>query len=176
MPPRLYRPTEVLEDHEQLIDMLWRFFIAADEPSLKKIARTIEELPEEQRRGTANPETVRRTLRALTLPQWETVEVIFLALCQIADVDPDDIDFDERGNRGYGWHPPHSHREELHWRYRFARNGSVTVMPRTREEKARQEAAAEAKRARNADNDPWGNAPATGSFGAGRRADEAPPF
>jgi hypothetical protein len=158
----------VPKNHDLLIDMLWRFFIAADEPPMRKIARVINELPEDQRKGSANHETVRRTLRALTLPQWETVEVIFLALCQIANVDPDDIEPDEDDYRGRDWEPPRSHRDEIHWRYRFARNGSVTTMPRTRDEKARQEAKAQA------DNDPWANAPrASGSFGA-RRDDEAP--
>ncbi|WP_280498260.1 hypothetical protein [Nocardia farcinica] len=165
MPPRLYKPTDVPEDYEQLIDMLWRFYIAADEPPVRKIARAIEELPDDQRRGTANHETIRRTLRALTLPQWETVEVIFLALCQIADVDPDDID------NGYR----DSHRDLLHWCYRLARYGEVAALPRTREEKARQEAEAEAKRRRKAAlDDPWGSPPSAGAFG--RRPDDEPPF
>ncbi|MBF6358301.1 hypothetical protein IU449_27770 [Nocardia higoensis] len=172
------------ENHDQFIDMLWRFFIAADEPPMRKIAQVINELPEDQQKGSANHETVRRTLLALTLPQWETVEVIFLALCQIADVDPDDVEPDEDNYRGRDWEPPRSHRDELHRRHRLARSGWLPPMPRTRTEKARQEAkeAAEAaaafgrSRKSTVDDDPWGTAPATGSFGAGRGVDEEPPF
>ncbi|MGW0006093.1 hypothetical protein ACWDT6_19915 [Nocardia grenadensis] len=164
------------KNHAGLIDMLWRFYIAADLPPMRKIARVIEELDDDQRRGTANHETVRRTLRAVTLPQWETVEVIFLALCQIADVDPDDTEPDEDEYRGRDWEPPRPHRAELHWRYRFARFGEVATLPRTRQDKARQEAEAAAEAARRSrEADPWGSAPPPGSFG-GRRADEEPPF
>lgn len=172
MPPRLSPPTDVPEDSTYLVNMLWRFYIAAGDPPMRKIARAIEELPEDQRKGTANHETIRRTLLAKTLPQWETVEVIFLALCQMANVDPDDVEPDDDGDR---WGPPtQPHREELRWRYRKARYGEVTPLPRTRDAKARQEAAERAERARQ--SDPWGKAPARGSFGASSADDEPPPF
>ncbi len=131
---------------------------------------------------------VRRTLRAETLPQWETVEVIFLALCQIADVDPDDIEPNDDPNPGFNsWDEPdplRSHRDELERRWRLARYGEVTTLPRTREMKARQEAEARAEaearnrrsRPRPHEDDPWGNAPATGTFGGGRVDDDEPPF
>ncbi|BDT96937.1 hypothetical protein IFM12275_69130 (plasmid) [Nocardia sputorum] len=147
MPPRLSRPTDVPENHWPLIDMLWRFYIAAGDPPMRKIARAIEELDDDQRKGTANHETIRRTLGAIALPQWETVEVIFLALCQIANVDPDDIEPDDGNSSFGGWEPTRSHRDELHWCYRMARYGSVTALPRTRDQKAQQEAA-EAARSR----------------------------
>ncbi|MFF0528432.1 hypothetical protein ACFYT3_08575 [Nocardia amikacinitolerans] len=186
MPPRLSRPTDVPKNHVGLIDMLWRFYIAAGDPPMRKIARAIEELDDDQRIGTANHETIRRTLSAKTLPQRETVEVIFLALCQIANVDPDDIEpGEEDDNPGFNdWEPTRSHREELHRCYRMARYGSVTALPRTRDMKARQEAeaqaAAEADRARRtgrrapasdpwSDDDPWGRAPASAHT-------EEPPF
>ncbi|WET81678.1 hypothetical protein P3102_10935 [Amycolatopsis sp. QT-25] len=62
----------------------------------------------------------------MTSPQWLTVEVIFLALCRIADVDPDD----------YGYDQPPTHREALHEAYRRARFGYTRELPRTRTEKA----------------------------------------
>lgn len=172
MPPRLSRPTDVPEDSAALIDMLWRFYVVADAPPMRTIARTIEQLPEDQRKGTANHETVRRTLTAKALPQWETVEVIFLALCQIANVDPDDVEPDDERDR---WDPPpQSHRAELHQRYRKARYGEVTSLPRTRADRARQEAEAEAeaeayRRSRQGFGDLW-------TPRASRTSDDEPPF
>ncbi|MEV6218784.1 hypothetical protein [Nocardia sp. NPDC051833] len=160
------KPTSVPTDSQRLIDMLWWFHMAAGDPSMRDIADAIEALDEDQWKGTANHETVRRTMGAITLPQWETVEVIFLALCELANVDPDDVESDEDENPGFnGWEPPRSHREELHRHYRLARYGTVVPLPRTRDVKARLEAEAEAeRRAREAgraaaDPDPWGTAP-----------------
>ena len=147
MPRRLSKPTDIPSNHEPLIDMLWRFYAAADDPSTRRIAEAIEELDDDQRKGTANPETIRRTLSAMNLPQWGTVEVIFLALCQIANVDPDDIEPDEYDNPGFGREPNRSHRDELRWCYRLAKDGSVITLPRTRDVKARQEAEAAAEAA-----------------------------
>ncbi|MFJ1460877.1 hypothetical protein [Nocardia sp. N2S4-5] len=109
MPRRLSKRIDVPANHEQLIDMLWRFYIAANDPPIREIARAIEELDETQLKGTANHETIRRTLIATTLPTWPAVEVIFLALCQIADIDPDDIEPDGEYDR---WNTqPRSHRD-----------------------------------------------------------------
>ncbi|MCC3328236.1 hypothetical protein [Nocardia abscessus] len=162
MPPRLSKPTDVPDDYEPLIEMLWRFYIAASEPPMRKVAQVVAGLDDDERTGTANHETIRRTLRATNLPQQQTVEVIFLALCELANVDPDDVD------RNYGdrWEPNRTHRQQLRLLYRLARYGTVTDLPRTRDEKARQEAEAEAERARS---DPWGSPPASS------RNDE-PPF
>ncbi|MGW5112257.1 hypothetical protein [Nocardia sp. NPDC004123] len=76
---------------EPLINMLWWFYIAENDPSIRTIAQVIEELADDQRNGTANHETIRHTSGATSLPQSQSVEEIFLALLQIADVDPDDI-------------------------------------------------------------------------------------
>ena len=167
MPRRLSKPTKIPDDHEQLINTLWRFYIAANGPSTRRVALVIEELEEDQRKGTANHETIRRTLSAIYLPEWQTVEVIFLALCQIANVDPDDDDDSDEYDR---WDPPGTHRDRLRRSWRLARYGTVEDLPRTRAEKARQEA--DQERSRPPD-DPWGQAP-PGPAG-GRYADE-PPF
>jgi hypothetical protein len=150
-----------------LNDMLWRFYIAANAPSTRGIAQAIASQDDDSRAGTANHETVRRTLRASNLPAWQTVEVIFLALCQIANIDPDDEDDTDDYDRQ---DPAYTHRDELHRRYRLARFGTGQGPPRTRDEKMRQEA--EQKRAgrRVALDDPWGSAPASSGF-----SDE-PPF
>ncbi len=179
MPARLAKPTDVPEKHAPLIEMLWRFYIAAGEPSMRKIADAVQELDEDQRKSTANHETVRKTLRAINLPQQETVEVIFLALCHLADVDPDDIEPSEDDNSGYnGWdqEPSRSHREELLRNYLLARHGSVPTLPRTREVKARQEAEWEARQSSHgsfgslrSEADPWGSV-------AKSSPDDEPPF
>lgn len=85
MPARLTKPTDVADNHGQLIDMLWRFYIAAHEPPMRKIADAIKKLDEDEQTSTANHETVRKTLSAITLPQQETVEVM-MALIEIPQV------------------------------------------------------------------------------------------
>jgi hypothetical protein len=59
MPRRLSRPADVPADRQPLIAMLWRFYIAANGPSARKIADAISALDDDQRGGTANHETVR---------------------------------------------------------------------------------------------------------------------
>jgi hypothetical protein len=154
--------------------MLWRFYAVADAPSMKKIADVIASQDEDTRRATANHETVRRALMAIYLPEWRTVEIIFLALCQIGDVDPDDDDDDDDFNRwGNSQDQPQTHRDRLHQCYRLAKFGTTESLPRTRSEKARQEADARGRdfvRGAPAD-DPWGSAPP-----AKRAFVEEPPF
>jgi hypothetical protein len=158
MPPRLSKPTDVPDGHQPLIDMLWRFYVAADGPSTRKVAQVIASQEDDQRDGTANHETVRRTLKAVYLPELQTVEVIFQALCQIANIDPGDDDDSDDYER---WEPSRTHRDHLRNLYRFARYGAVAGPPRTRTEKARQEAAAEERRRRQntAPADPWDEPP-----------------
>lgn len=169
MPRRLSSPTTVPDGHEQLIKMLWRFYVAADGPSTKRIAAVIASQDEDVRKATANHETVRRTLLAIYLPELLTVEVIFLALCEIADIDPDDEDDEDDERR---WGGPRSHRDRLRQCYRLARYGTSDDLPRTRSEKARQEAAAREHQQGTSPDDPWGAPPPRGSGGF---ADE-PPF
>lgn len=164
MSRRLPRPTNVPEGHSPLINKLWSFYVAANGPATRTIATVIEGLDDDQRNGTANHETVRRTLTAISLPQWQTVEVIFLALCQIADVDPDDED------DGDQWESPRPHRERLQEYWRLAMYGRQDDLPRTRDEKAKQEAAEQRRRTTVAD-DPWGSAPPPRSSVA-----DEPPF
>jgi hypothetical protein len=155
MPPRLIKPVNVPESRQALVDMLWRFYIAAKGPPTRKIAETIEAFDEDQRNGTANHETVRRTLRGESVGAWQTVEVIFLTLCELADVDPQDMEGDE-GDR---WNPPVTHIERFSRCWHEAVYGSLMPdIPRTRTERAEQEAAERAAReARGRTRDPWSN-------------------
>jgi hypothetical protein len=144
VPPRLTKPTNVPAQREPLVDMLWRFFIAANRPTLKRVAEAIEALDDEQRVGTANPETIRRNLRGQTVGQLETIQVIFLALCRLADVDPHDME----GADGDRWNPPVSHMDDLRRRWHEAFDEApMPDLPRTRAQQAAELAAAEAEAA-----------------------------
>lgn len=142
MPPRLTRPAIVPKERENLVHLLWRFYIAAQRPTTRRIAETIE--AREDRRGSANHETVRRTLRGEAVGAWLTVEVIFLALCEIADIDPHDIEHDEHYDRFSP--PPVSHHEQCRRYWNEAVDGApMPDIPRTRKERDEQEAAAKAE-------------------------------
>lgn len=141
MPPRLTKPASMPPERKKLVDLLWRFYVAARRPTTRRIAETIEGW--EDRRGSANHETVRRTLRGEAVGAWWTVEVIFLALCEIADVDPHDIE--DEGYDGYG-SPPVSHLEECRRYWNEAVDGApMPDIPRTRKERDEQVAAAKAQ-------------------------------
>ena len=142
MPRRLTKPPDVPESRQPLVDMLWRFFVAARRPSMRRIAEAIEALDDDQRNGTANHETIRRTLQGQSVGAWETVEVIFLALCELADVDPND----KEGDEGDRWSAPIAHIEDFRRRWNEAVDlAPMPDLPRTRAERAEQEAAEAAK-------------------------------
>lgn len=135
MPKRLTKPTDVPAARQGLVDMLWNFYVAARRPSTRTIAAAIQSLDEEQRKGTANHETVRGTLKGETVGAWETVEVIFLGLCELADVDPDDID--PQDGFSYDNEPDLPHRERLYQHWNHALDETPTRgAPRTRTERA----------------------------------------
>lgn len=164
MPRRFTKPTDVPELRQPLVNMLWSFYIKAARPSMRRIAEAIEELDEDRRNGTANPETIRRTLQGQSVGALGTVEVIFLALCELADVDPNDKDVDEDNQ----WTPRITHIEALRRRWNEAVDLSpMPELPRTRAEQAAQEA--ERARSARATQDPWASMP------RGPYSDE-PPF
>ncbi|MEU8003203.1 hypothetical protein AB0B66_18760 [Catellatospora sp. NPDC049111] len=153
-------------------DALWRFYVAAGRPSTRKVAETIQSWDEERRTGSANHETVRRALKDEAVGAWLTVEVIFLALCELADVDPDDSDDDD------GWRDKYTHRENFHryW-HEAVDEAPMPHIPKTRGERAAERAAAEAQRARvngYRSDDPWATAGSAG--GSGGNFDDEPPF
>lgn len=85
----------------------------------------------------ANHEMIRRTLRGEAVGAWQTVEVIFLALCELADVDPNDAD-DVEDN----WDTPVPHIESLQRAWNHAVDEAAA-----REHRATQRSG------------PWGSAP-----------------
>lgn len=158
MPRRLTKPTNAPKARQPLVDMLWRFFVAAGRPSMRQIAKAIETLPDDQRNGTANHETIRRTLQGQSIGAWGTVEVIFLALCELADVDPND----EEGDDDDRWSPPTAHIDDFRRRWNEAVDlAPMPYLPRTRVEqrRAEQETAEAARRAAEKAADPWSNEP-----------------
>ena len=67
--------------------LLFYFYRQAHRPTLREISDRIRnsDLP-----GTASTETIRRMLRGTTVPtHWDTVEAVFLALCDLARREPD---------------------------------------------------------------------------------------
>lgn len=80
------------------VDTLFWLYQQAHRPALREISEAIRrsDLP-----GTASPETIRRMLYGTTVPaRWETVEAVYLTLCDLGGWGPDvDIyweDTDER--------------------------------------------------------------------------------
>jgi hypothetical protein len=71
------------------VELLFDYHQIADYPKLKEISEQVDRLPDSERNGTASRETIRRMFRGSVPSEWHTVEVVFLALCQMADVDPD---------------------------------------------------------------------------------------
>lgn len=174
MPRRLVKPTDVPKSQQALVDFLWRFFIAARRPAMRKIADAIQRMPDDERDGSANHETIRRILRAEHVGAWQTVEVIFRALCELADVDPNDAD-DVEDSR---WDQPAPHIERLHqcWNEAVDNGAPMPERLKTRTERAEELAAARAKveaAKQRPYNDPWGSAPPRGSGGG---FSDEPPF
>ncbi|WP_067481811.1 hypothetical protein [Actinomadura hibisca] len=71
------------------VELLFDYHQIARHPTLEAICEQINEIPEEERLGTASRETVRRMFHGHVPRHWQTVEVVFDALCQLAGVDPD---------------------------------------------------------------------------------------
>lgn len=142
MPPRLMKPTDVPESRRPLVDALWRFYVAANRPTTRRVAEAIQALPEDRQNGTANHETVRRTLRGESVGSWQTVEVIFLALCELADVDPHDVESDDNDR----WNPPTSHIDDIRQAWHQAIDGApMPAIPRTRAQRDEHEAGERAR-------------------------------
>jgi hypothetical protein len=71
------------------VELLFDYHHIAHHPTLEQICDQIDKRPEEERAGTASRETVRRMFHGQVPRNWATVEVVFVALCQLAGVDPD---------------------------------------------------------------------------------------
>jgi hypothetical protein len=71
------------------VELLFDYHHVAHHPTLEEVCDQIDKRPDEERSGTASRETVRRMFHGHAPRHWQTVEVVFVALCQLADVDPD---------------------------------------------------------------------------------------
>lgn len=70
------------------VEELFQLYRAARRPQLRKISQLISD--NHSLAGTASKETIRRMLHGETVPaNWETVEAVLEALCELADKDPD---------------------------------------------------------------------------------------
>jgi len=88
------------------VEVLFWLFNEAHRPTLREISREIER---SNLRATASPETIRRMLQGRTLPRWPILEAVFIALCNIADVEPNEyFDRDDDSTRReileFRWH------------------------------------------------------------------------
>jgi hypothetical protein len=83
MPSEKELPPGTVRDFVAFLFWLYR---QAHRPALREISEAISrrDLP-----GTASPETVRRMLRGTTVPaHWETVEAVYLILCDLGGQGP----------------------------------------------------------------------------------------
>lgn len=138
----------------EFVQVLHQHYRAAHRPPLRKISEKGAEIvvKTDGVDGTASRETIRRMLAGEVLPQWSTVEVTFLALCDLARRQPDD----EVSDEGYGsW----TYRDEIS----KAWNDAVDGPPLQRNQPTA------------SDDDPWATAGRQGPGWGGGYSSE-PPF
>lgn len=89
MPKPLRKPGyDVVPDRTHrrwFLDEMFFLYKEAGRPALHEVEKWIKE--NEDLRGTASTETVRRVLRGHVPPRWATVEAITLAFCALAGID-----------------------------------------------------------------------------------------
>jgi hypothetical protein len=85
MPPESELPSGPVRD---FLEQLFVLFRAARRPTLREISDAI--LRRHNLRGTASAETIRRMLHGKVPSHWTTVEAVMVALCDLADIDPDE--------------------------------------------------------------------------------------
>jgi hypothetical protein len=86
MPDTAALPEGLVRD---FVELLFDYHQIARHPTLDEVCAQINERPEDERLGTASRETVRRMFHGHVPRHWQTVEVVFVALCQLAGADPD---------------------------------------------------------------------------------------
>lgn len=99
--PRIVRmPTEQelpRGPKRDFVEALFSLYREARRPTLREISQVIER---GDFRATASPETIRRMLRGTTIPSWNIIESVVLALCEMARVNPDaNMGYDEPTRR-----------------------------------------------------------------------------
>jgi hypothetical protein len=108
-------------DRRAFVAELFRCYKAAGRPTLAEIS---DQIAEGDYRGTASRETIRRALAQGAVPsKWLTAEAIFLALCAMADFDPEEKCYHENDWNGEG-----DERTRLDW-FREAWNVAFDADP-----------------------------------------------
>ncbi len=102
MPTQQELPRGATRDFVEAIFSLYR---EARRPTLRDISKEIERSDSP---AAASAETIRRMLRGTTIPSWQIVSAVVLALCRIAKVDPD-------ADPGYDADLSRSELVELRW-------------------------------------------------------------
>lgn len=83
-------------------------------PSLREISQAIERHTDPRLdKVTASAETVRRMITGKVLPERERLYAVFRVLCDMAEVDPDALRDDDRGDYDSRYEPP----PETNWEY-----------------------------------------------------------
>jgi hypothetical protein len=98
----------------RFVEELHDHYRAARRPSLRVISDRIKERADDLNlAGTASRETIRRMLLDTTVPaNWETVNAVFLILCEIANRNPEDNHYEVNG---FEAPPTHTESLELAW-------------------------------------------------------------
>lgn len=90
MPATVRMPsTKELPDgpRRAFVEELFHLFRAARRPTLREISDRI--LNDEEQKGTASRETIRRMLRGTVVPTWPTAYTVFTVLCEMASRTPE---------------------------------------------------------------------------------------
>jgi hypothetical protein len=150
---RMPRPDVVPEGtkRREFVEEMFRLYRAAGSPALREIEEWIR--GNDELKGTASTETIRRILRGHVPPRWHTVEAIALAFYAMSDMEPGE----ERYPDSMGDSFTHMDATRRAWAE------AIEEDPDAPDPRAR-------RRAGNFD-DPWATAkPATSGF------DDEPPF
>ncbi len=86
LPSEMDLPPGPVRDFAELLFWLYR---QAHRPALRDVSGAIRR--NDDLHGTASPETIRRMLLGTTVPvRWAIVEAVYLTLCDLAGLEPDD--------------------------------------------------------------------------------------
>ncbi|WP_199512158.1 hypothetical protein [Nucisporomicrobium flavum] len=155
--PRIIRmPSSEVVRHgtrrRAFVEEMFRLYRAAGSPPLREIEEWIR--ANDELKGTASTETIRRILRGHVPPRWHTVEAIALAFFASSDLEPGQERWPDNMNE------PFSNMDALRQAWAEAiEEDPVAPDPR-------------ARRTSNNFDDPWARAPRP----AGSSFDDEPPF
>jgi hypothetical protein len=79
-------PATTRTKRREFVEEMFRLYRAAGSPALREIEEWIR--ANDELKGTASTETIRRILRGHVPPRWSTVEAIALAFYAMSDLEP----------------------------------------------------------------------------------------